>query len=104
MSSIKIGSITPSAANETDRFQWTSTVARYTRIRREQFDLTIDRAAEASGLEQLQWIALDAGWVPEAHYRSLVRLPRRNLDAPVLMNLYAHIQGRPARTGGDRNG
>jgi hypothetical protein len=70
MSSIEIGSITPSAAAKTDRFQWTATAARYTRIRREQFGLTIDRAAEVSWLEQLQWIALDAGWVPEAHYRS----------------------------------
>ena len=75
MSSIKIGSITLSAANETDRFQWTSTVARYTRIRREQFGLTIDRAAEVSWLEQLQWIALEAGWVPEAHYRSANQTP-----------------------------
>lgn len=72
MSSIKIGSITPSA-NDTDRFQWKSTVARYTRIRREQFGLTSDRAAELSWLEQLQWVALDAGWVPEAHYRSANR-------------------------------
>jgi len=71
MSSIKIGSTTPSAADETDRFQWTSTVARYTRIRREQFGLTIDRAAELFWLEQLHWVvALEAGWVPEAHYRS----------------------------------
>jgi hypothetical protein len=70
MSSIKIGSTTPSAANKIDRFQWTSTVARYTRIRRDQFDLTIDRATEVSWLENLQWIVLEAGWVPEAHYRS----------------------------------
>jgi hypothetical protein len=75
MSSIEIGSITPSAANETDRFQWTSIVARYTRIRREQFGLTIDRAAELFWLEQLQWVVLEAGWVPEAHYRSANQTP-----------------------------
>jgi hypothetical protein len=74
MSSIGIGSTTPSA-NETDRFQWTSTVARYTRIRRGQIGLTINRAAELFGLEQLQWIVLEAGWVPEAHYRSANRTP-----------------------------
>jgi hypothetical protein len=75
MSSIEIGSITPSAANKTDRFQWTSAVARYTRIRREQFGLAIDRAAEVSWLEQLQWVAPEAGWVPEAHYRSANQTP-----------------------------
>jgi hypothetical protein len=54
MSSIEIGSTTPSAANEIDRFQWTSTVA---------------------WLEQLQWVALEAGWVPEAYYRSANQTP-----------------------------
>jgi hypothetical protein len=75
MSSIGIGSIAPPAANETDRFQWTSAVARYTRIRRGQIGLTINRAAELFGLEQLQWIVLEAGWVPESHYRSTGQTP-----------------------------
>jgi hypothetical protein len=74
MSSIKIGSITPSTT--ADRLWWTSTtLTRYTRILREQFGLTIDRAAELSGMEQLQWVALEAGWVPEAHYRSANQTP-----------------------------
>ena len=67
MSSMKIGSITPSttAAIEADRLWWSFAIARYTRIRRGKLDMTIDRAAELSGLEPSQWIALEDGWVPE---------------------------------------
>jgi len=65
MGIVKIGSNTPSTANETDRFQGASAVARYTRSRREQLGLTIARTADLSGLEQLQWVALEDGWLPE---------------------------------------
>jgi transcriptional regulator with XRE-family HTH domain len=40
-------------------------LAHYTRIRREQLELTIEHAAELSGLELSQWISLEDGWVPE---------------------------------------
>ena len=63
---VQIGSTTPSATtNETDRFRGASAVARYTRSRRERLGLTIDRAADLSGLEQFQWVALEDGWLPE---------------------------------------
>ena len=64
---VQIGSTTPSttAANETDRLQGASAVARYTRSHREQLGLTIDRAADLAGLELSQWCALEDGWLPE---------------------------------------
>lgn len=66
MSMIEIGSTTPStAATEADRLWWATAIARYTRIRRGQLDLTIAQAAELSGLEESQWIAIEEGWVPE---------------------------------------
>ena len=68
MSMIENGSTTPStpAANEIDRLQWASAVARYSHNRRERLGLTIDRAAELAGMEQSQWIAMeDCRWVPE---------------------------------------
>jgi transcriptional regulator with XRE-family HTH domain len=67
MSMVKIGSITPStaAAIEASRLCWVSAIARYARIRREQLGLTIDRAAELSGMEVSQWVALEDSWVPE---------------------------------------
>jgi len=67
MSMMKIGSTTPSttAATEADHIWWATAIARYTRTRRGQLDLTIDQAAELSGLEVSQWIAIEDGWVPE---------------------------------------
>jgi hypothetical protein len=66
MSMIEIGSTTPStAALEADRRWWATAIARYTRIRRGQLDLTIARAAELSGLEESQWVGIEDGWVPE---------------------------------------
>ncbi len=71
MSMIEIGSTTPSttAANEANRLQWASAVARLYRIRRGQLGLTIDQAAELSGLEQSQWVAMEDGsWFPEEYW------------------------------------
>ena len=68
MSMIEIGSTTPSttAVNEADRLQWASAVARFSRIRRGQLGLTIDQAAELSGLDQSLWVAMENGsWFPE---------------------------------------
>jgi len=68
MSMYKNGSTTPStaaAAIEASRLFWASAIARYTRVRRGQLGLTIDLAAELSGLERSQWLALEDSWVPE---------------------------------------
>jgi transcriptional regulator with XRE-family HTH domain len=65
------GSIAPStiastpAVTEAERLWWVSAVARYARKRREQLGLTIERAAELSGLALSQWWALEESWVPE---------------------------------------
>jgi hypothetical protein len=69
MSIIEIGSTTPStptAVNEADRLKWASVLARFSRIRRGQLGLTIDQAAEMSGLDQSLWVAMEDGrWFPE---------------------------------------
>ena len=67
MSMIDSGPTTPSTTtfNEACRLQWASAIARYSHDRREQLGLTIDQAAELSGLEVSQWIALEDNWVPE---------------------------------------
>ena len=44
---------------------WTSGLARYTRRRREELGLSVERAAELAGLELSQWYALESGWVPD---------------------------------------
>jgi hypothetical protein len=59
------GSITPSAAIEAKRAWWSSALARYTRIRREQLGMTVNCAAELSGLDLSQWCSLEDGWVPD---------------------------------------
>ncbi len=40
-------------------------LARFTVKRREDLGMTLDEAAELSGLELSQWVALEIGWVPE---------------------------------------
>jgi hypothetical protein len=44
---------------------WPLTLAHYTRRRRQELGLSIERAAELAGLELSQWYALEEGWVPE---------------------------------------
>ena len=44
---------------------WTSGLARYTRRRREELGLSVERAAELAGLELSEWYALESGWVPD---------------------------------------
>jgi len=53
------------AVTEAERLWWVSAVARYTRKRREQLGLTVERAAELAGLALSQWLALEESWVPE---------------------------------------
>ena len=44
---------------------WDSALARFTRMRREELGLSLERAAELSGLELSEWCALESGWVPD---------------------------------------
>ena len=44
---------------------WASGLAYYTRRRREELGLTVERAAELAGLELSEWYALESGWVPD---------------------------------------
>ena len=44
---------------------WASGLAYYTRRRREELGLTVERAAEQAGLELSEWYALESGWVPD---------------------------------------
>jgi transcriptional regulator with XRE-family HTH domain len=48
---------------------WNMALASYTRRRREELGLSLERAAELAGLELSEWCALEAGWVPEDMYR-----------------------------------
>jgi len=44
---------------------WAAGLGRYTRRRRVELGLTIERAAKLAGLELSQWCALESGWVPD---------------------------------------
>jgi hypothetical protein len=46
-------------------------LARCVRRRREQLGLSIERAAELSGIASSEWCALEAGWVPDDESRLL---------------------------------
>lgn len=45
---------------------WIAGLARYTRQRREELGLTVERAAELAGMEASEWYALESGWAPNA--------------------------------------
>ena len=47
-----------------ERADWAMLLARNVRRRREQLGLSVQRAAELSGMETSDWYALEAGWVP----------------------------------------
>ena len=46
-------------------------LARCVRHRREQLGLSIERAAELSGIVSSEWCALEAGWIPDDESRLL---------------------------------
>jgi len=47
-----------------ERADWAMLLARSVRQRRQQLGLSVQRAAELSGMEASDWYALEAGWVP----------------------------------------
>lgn len=51
-------------AQKADYLWWTLALARYTTQCREELGLTIEAAAELTGLETSEWCALEEGWVP----------------------------------------
>jgi hypothetical protein len=56
--------INPSAP---DRVHYTHLFARLVRDRRRELRLTVARAAELTGIELSEWIAIEGGWVPREH-------------------------------------
>jgi hypothetical protein len=68
MSMINIGSTTPSTLDDHQRtrLQLANALGRYSYNRRERLGLTLDLAAELSGVEVALWAAMeDFSWVPE---------------------------------------
>lgn len=59
--------ITSSARRAADRLWQASAFARYTRKRRTGLGLTVEQAAELSGMKLCDWAAMESGWVPEDH-------------------------------------
>ena len=52
------------AASAAARADWAMLLARNVRRRREELGLSVNRAAELSGMETSDWYALEGGWVP----------------------------------------
>lgn len=57
----------PAAPAENERFLQVTCLARYVRERRQLLGLTVAEAAEQSGLELSEWVALELAWVPRDH-------------------------------------
>src|SRR6201999_480412 len=65
MSMNKIPSILSGIDFNAPHLHWISALSRYTRERREELGLSLERAADLAGLELSEWCALESGWVPE---------------------------------------
>jgi hypothetical protein len=59
--------VTSPARRAADRLWYASAFARYTRKRRAQLGLSVEEAAELSGMKLCDWAAMESGWVPEDH-------------------------------------
>lgn len=55
---------TSSTRRTADRVWYAHILARYARERRLQLGLTVERAAELSGLQMCTWAAMEDAWVP----------------------------------------
>jgi hypothetical protein len=74
MSMSQIPSILSTVDFTAPRPGWASALARYTRQRREELDLSLERAAELAGLEMSEWAALESGWwMPASDNFPLIR-------------------------------
>jgi len=65
MSMFQIPSILSTVDFTAPRLGWASALGSYTRQRREQLGLSLERAAELAGLALSEWYALESGWVPD---------------------------------------
>jgi len=53
---------------------WFNILARYTRKRREELDLSLERAAELAGMQMSEWAALESGcWAPDPDNLPMIR-------------------------------
>jgi len=47
-----------------ERADWAMLLAREVRQRREELGLSLEHAAELSGMETSEWYAMEVGWIP----------------------------------------
>ncbi len=84
--------ITSPTRRAADRLWQASALARYTRKRRAQLGLTVEEAAELSGMKLCDWAAMESGWVPENH--DVIRAVAETLETGwpdlELLALFAH--------------
>ncbi|HEX6880099.1 MAG TPA: hypothetical protein VF135_07025 [Terriglobales bacterium] len=86
-----------STRRTTDRVWYAHILARYARERRAQLGLTVERAAELSGMQLCEWAAMEDGWVPaESMIRAIaetleVRWPDLHLLAFFARSAQQHV-------------
>jgi hypothetical protein len=81
-------------------FSWPLALARYARRRREELDLSLERAAQLAGLELSEWYALESGWVPDLDDMGRIQAIAATLevgwmDFSVLLLMAQFQQGPP---------
>ena len=82
MSMRKIPSILSAVDFTAPRPGWTPALASYTRKRREELNLSLERAADLAGLEISEWAALESGWwMPASDNFPLIRAIAGTLEA-----------------------
>jgi hypothetical protein len=107
MSMPQIPSILSTVDFTAPRPGWTLALARYTRQRREELGLRLERAAKLAGLEISEWAALESGWcVPDPDNVSMIRAVAATLevswiDYSFLALMAACQQHRPEESAGN---
>ena len=96
---------TPSASAPRP-FSWPLALGRYTRRRREELGLSVERAAELGGMELSEWCALEAGAVPDLDDLARIQAIAATLetgwmDYVVLVLMATFEQGPPPEKGSD---
>ena len=106
MSTVKMPPILSAIDFNAPRLDWAAGLARYTRQRREELGLTVERAAELAGLELSEWCALESGALPDLDDTGRLRAIAATLQIswveysfPALM---ATCQQRPREKGLDQ--
>jgi hypothetical protein len=88
-------------------FSWSLALARYTRRRREELGLSVERAAELAGLDLSEWDALESGTVPDLDDMGSIQAIAATLeigwmDYVVLVLMASFQQGPPPEKGLDQ--